>query len=53
LAEITKHYNDGDVIEPEELAQYGDRISLTHAQKGLEELADDGLIEESDGTYRR
>jgi P4 family phage/plasmid primase-like protien len=53
LADISKHYTDGEEIEPEQLPERVDRIdNTTYAQKGVEALADDGLIEKSDGTYR-
>jgi len=52
LADITTHYSSGDVIEAAELAERVDRIeSRLYAKKGLEALADRGVIERQGGDY--
>jgi len=52
LADISTHYDSGEEVEPEELADRVDRIeSRLYAEKGLEALADAGVIERDGDTY--
>ena len=53
LADVSTHYSSGEEIEAEALADRVDRIkSRLYAEKGLEALADAGVIERGDGdTY--
>jgi len=53
LAEVSTHYSSGEEIEPEDLANRVDReISSLYAEKGLEALADAGVIERDGDSYR-
>jgi len=54
LADLTTHYGEGDEITPEGLKEKVDRIeSVLYAEKGLEALADDGILTENEGVYVR
>ena len=52
LGDISKHYSDGEEITPEELVECVDRIdNTTYAVKGLEALADSGVIQREEEHY--
>lgn len=52
LADIQTHYSSGDVIDPGDVAERVDRIeSRLYAEKGLEALADSGVIERQGDDY--
>ncbi len=54
LADITNHYAEGDTITPDGLKEKVDRIeSQMYAEKGLEALAEQGILTEREGEYTR
>jgi len=53
LADISEHYSSGEKIEADGLADRVDRdVSALYIEKGLEALADAGVIEGDGDTYR-